>query len=367
MPVSKLAGVPILALGLALVGCSTSSPRTELPGLAAPTADDPMIALGYRSEWSTFAARTEGSRLARISVLGDVVVAQDSASVISLISDSTGEVRWATRLGSPLTKFLGTFREGKRLITSSDTELFFHDLDTGTLLTKQRLQRVVNTRPVQFGDILIFGTASNAVYGHWLNSGFEAFSYGIPGIIEVDPVMVTPDAAGLVTSTGAVIMLDAFGSARTRAQMFGGVQGAVAAGNSMLFVASLDQSIYAFEPYSNQPRWRVRTEAPLRDGVIYHEGRVYLTVPGAGVTALDALTGKSVWANKDVSGTIVAIRKGELLIWSGGTLTTVGLKDGRPVASATVPGVASIKSEPFVDGVLYVTADNGQVRKYKAR
>jgi len=374
-----LMGISFVVLTLGSPGCSTDGPGDGGGGgeggtMAAPSADDPMLGLDYRLEWSGFSARVEGGRLAQIDLVGDVIAVQDSSSVLSVLSTSTGEVRWATRLATPLTKFVGSFRDGKRLVTCSDTEAYFNDLDTGTLITKQRFSRVVNTRPVLQGDVLIFGTASNAVYGHQLSSGFAAFSYGIPGIIEANPVAVTDDTVGLVTSLGHVIILDSSGAARSRAKIFDGVRGQTASGDGRYYIASLDQSIYAFEPYSNSPRWRVRTDARLTASPTFHNGRVYIAVPTSGLMCLDAATGKTIWTAAGVQGDVIGTRKGDLLVWGGGgggggggTLTTLGAADGSIAGSAQLPGVARVITDQFSDGHLYVASNTGQIRKYRVR
>lgn len=366
-----LTGISCAVLALGLPGCSANGPTdggpTEGGTMAAPSADDPLLGLGYRLDWSGFSARVEDGRLAQIDLLGDVIAVQDSSSVLSVLSTSTGEVRWATRLATPLTKFVGSFRDGKRLVTCSDTEAYFNDLDTGTLITKQRFARVVNTRPVLQGDVLIFGTASNAVYGHLLSSGFPAFSYGIPGIIEANPVAVTGDGVGLVTSLGHVIILDSSGAARSRGKIFDGVRGQTAAGDGRYYIASLDQSIYAFEPYSNAPRWRVRTDERLTASPTFHNGRVYVSVPTSGLMCLDAATGKTIWTAAGVQGDVIGRRKGDLLVWGGGKLTTLGEADGSIAGSAELPGVARVITDQFSDGHLYVASRTGQVRKYRVR
>ena len=112
----------VLAAGL-LAGCASSGSgdagaagQPKTPAVPLQVSDlnfEDYAKLGYRLEWTGFATVTTGQTLGAITPLGDVVVARDSGGAISLLSAAGGEVKWATVLSTPLTRYLGMLRDGR--------------------------------------------------------------------------------------------------------------------------------------------------------------------------------------------------------------------------------------------------------------
>jgi outer membrane protein assembly factor BamB len=135
----------------------------------------------------------------------------------------------------------------------------------------------------------------------------------------------------------------------------------------MMFVASLDHSLYAFSPASPTPVWRHRTDTPLRHEPAYHNGVVYCAVDGTGLVAFDARgfngNAKELWTSPGVIGTVVGMRKGRLLVWTGTEGILIDPADGSIVDRATLSKVNMLKTDAFVDGNLYAVSEDGVVVK----
>jgi outer membrane protein assembly factor BamB len=286
--------------------------------------------------------------------------------VLTVLEARSGERRWSDPVATTLTKFVGTIRDGKRLIVSSQSQAFFYDVETGALQDKQKLAHVVGTRPVQVGPILVYGCTNGQVLGHLLLNGFKQWGSFLNGAIETDPVaMGDTGLVGIVSSAGDVLILNAAagGQAQGRSSMYAGTDVPLAASDVMLFVASKDHSLYGFSAEGAGQIWRKRTDAPLKFAPMFFDGKVYCDMGDAGLTCFEAVTGKEVWSDKNVHGTVVAMHNKRLLAWDGATATLVDPADGARVDSANLQNVSIIKTDKFVDGNVYLAAPMGVVTK----
>ncbi len=364
-----------LLLVAGLAGCgSSSSTREDAPPsggsttLASASLDrDAYSRLGYRLVWSGYASMSPGDTVRAFQSEGDTLFLQDSSSTITALSPTSGEIRWVAPLTSPITRFVGMTRAGKRLLVCSESEVFVVDVDAGTLLNKQRFARVVNTAPARMNGSLIFGTSVGEVLCH-LDSGFKAWAYAIGGAIQADPILVGDGAAvALASQAGQIIVLAPSGSATARYAIFGGLGCNMAASDSTLFVASLDQSIYAFDAFGNRTLWRKRTDSPLRSTPTYHLGRLYVEVPSTGLLCLDAQTGKEIWTAKGVAGSVIGTLGGKPLAWNGREAVTLDPATGDVLERASLPGLAKLVPDRFENGFLYAVTTGGAVHKFEPR
>jgi len=378
----------ILAAALAagaLSGCETGGRVTdpEKRLAAAPVDHEAWSTLGYRLQWRGLAAMSPRGTVTFFEPLvadgSEIIAVQESTSIISAIEDSSGIRRWSDELANPLTKFVGIIHDpdtstgpGGRTISSSDTEAFYKANDTGTLIGKHTLDRVVNTRPLLIGNVLIYGTTTGEVVGYLKDRGFRLWGNSVDGAIEADPVFVGALAA-VVSQRGEVLFFDPISGlgVAPRNRIAGGIARGVrlAASDTTLFVASLDHSLYAFDARSGSLLWRKRTGDPLTTSPAYHTGRVYQEIPGQGMTAFDARTGSEIWSNRDIFGEALGLRNGRLLVWDrrSGVAATLDPNDGALIDRVTLSGVQFMRTNRFEDGNLYTCSSNGVVSKFIPR
>lgn len=372
---TPIAGALLLSLTSAAGGCAADSQPTptspEARAQAVPVHTDEYAKLGYRIEWRGFPTMFAGERVRFVEVLGDLVMVQDTAGVVSAIDVRSGQRRWSDQPAQRLTKYTGIVRDGNRVIVSSESEVFFYDSETGNLIDKQRLERVVNTRPVKIGEVLVYGCSDGQVLGHLTLNGFRFWGSGLDGAISTDPVQFADSSAvALVSNRGEVLVTDGqSGNGMGRSRIFGGPGAALAASDSSLFVASVDHSLYAFSRDQAQQLWRHRTEEPLRQPPVYHDGRVYCDLGGPGLTAFDSASGSKLWENKSVHGEVIALRKGRLVVWNSATstMTLVDPARGETIDRVTLDRIAHIATDQFVDGPIYAVSANGVVAKLTPR
>lgn len=373
LPTATMAGL-LLTLAAALAGCESgqSAPASpEQRAAAVPVHTEQYAKLGYRIDWRGFPSLFSGSQLKFFNVAGDVILAQDSSGVLSILEDRSGERRWSDQPAQALTKFTGNIRDDNRIICSSEAEAFVFDIETGNLLDKQRLEKVVNTRPAKVGDILVYGCSDGQVLGHLTLNGFRQWGSGLDGSIETDPVQFGDSSAvALVSSRGEILVIDGIsGYSLARGRIFAGPGAELGSSDTSLFIASLDHSLYAISKDSASIIWRHRTEEPLRAAPVHHEGVVYCDLGTQGITAFNSATGKVLWQNKSARGVLTAVRKGRLVFWNAAnsTATTIDPARGDIIDSVVLDKVVFLRAQPFVDGNLYGATANGVVIKLVPR
>lgn len=370
-----VAGAGLMVGGVMAVGSGCSStPKptvasTAERAAAVPPQVEAFDRLGYRLQYRTFATVLPGERVEFFAPLGDVLVTQDSGSVVSVIEVRTGERKWVDQVGSPLITFFGAIRDGDRLIVSSEAEAFFFDVNTGAVLDKQKMTEVVTTPPVQIGDILVYGTATKVVNGHSMLARFRLWGALMDAPTETPPVMVGDGGVvGLVSRRGDVAFVDgSSGLAIGRNSMFGGAVGTPASSDGAMFVASRDHSLWAFAADGASQLWRYRTDAPLEHAPTYANGRVYCDLGREGMSAFDSASGRKLWSTPDVRGRIVAVRGGRLLAYDGRNAALLDASDGSVIERATLEKIAILVPDKLVDGTLYAVSENGVIARLTPR
>lgn len=347
---------------------STHGDSSKLPEVQMLERFDAAAVLGYRPEWVGYAVMPGGRSVRYMDVLGDVVAVHNSGNLISVLETSTGRLRWSLELGSPLERFVGTAQAGNGdLLCCQQGEIQVLDAKTGVLKDRQRLEVIANTAPIVFDTMVIFGCPTGEVLGHNLTSGYKQWGHKLRGAIVADLVRVGDNVAA-VSSGGEVVILDPRrGSRIGGAKVFGGTDAAPAASERSVFIASLDQSVWSFDQFGGPARWRERTEFPLKQAPVYHDGGVYVAIPGQGLVSFDSEIGVRNWTAAGVSGEVVGIRGDNLIVWDGKVMSTVDRQRGDVVARVDLQGIRYVMTDAFVDGNLYTSTAKGEVSKFSPR
>lgn len=330
--------------------------------------DEAFSTLGYQRSWRSFATILPRQEVEFFNVLGDAVVVQTDGALVSVIDATSGSFRWSDQVAGPLTRFVGNVRLGDRLAVSSESDVFFYDLTSSTLLDKQELARVANTRPVVAGDLLIYGTSTGIVLRHLVTNGFSLTGNSMNEPITTDGVLMG-SIVGFADRSGDVLFIDAQSGSAVgfNRDAFGGPGAQPAGSDRSFFLPSLDHSLYAYDAASGQRLWRRLTPAPLRDAPTYHAGVVWVTLPELGLTALDADTGEERWNNTEVGGEVLGIRNGRLLVWDGSTMDLVDPATGDLLESVRLRDVTFVRLSKFEDGDMYTVSPNGVVARYTSQ
>lgn len=364
-----------LALMVALAGlgaCETAGDRApvtvEERAAAFALPEDDLRSLGYRLDWRAFPPVERGGGIDLFAPGPTGILALESGSSLTLIDPATGAIRWSTELSNRLTKFVGVGALEASYFAASESEVFFLAPNTGGLVNRQRIEKVVNTAPAVIGDLAVFGTTSGEIMAHSTTHALRAWGFASPGAVEQPPVLIG-SAVGAVTQAGHVVFLDAgTGALLGRNLIFGGVSTEPVAGDGLMFVASLDQSLYAFAP-NGGAIWRLRTSAPLRSQPAFLDGVLYITLPDRGLSAINPADGKILWSTEDAPGVVVAQRKGTLVVWESQsqTLRTVEKTTGDVLEQAELPGVVRLVAERPTDAPLFAISRWGVIAKLSPR
>lgn len=376
----------LLLSGIAVTGCvgasetkksavrpGASSPDPGGAGssvLSAPVDHDAFAQLGYRLAWRGFPILGRHGDISLLDVYDSGIVVNSTTNFVTFMEPTTGANRWTTRLGDPIDNFLGSAIRNGRLYIASDNEIFLLDDRTGVIEDRQQLGLVVSTPPTIYGSLAIFGSMKGEVLAHNLLNGFRLWGYQISGAIESRPTRVG-DTIAVVSRIGDVIVLDGeTGASTLRARIFGGLANDPVAGENAFYVASLDQSVYAFGSRGDSWDWRVRTDQPIREQPAISDGVLFVELPGEGFAALDtAAGGARLWINQDVSGAFVGVHNGSLIIWSRTTHTAfrVDSERGDVLAQVSLPDVERLMMHPARDGDLFASSPGGAVSKFTLR
>ncbi|MFM9957241.1 MAG: PQQ-binding-like beta-propeller repeat protein [Phycisphaerales bacterium] len=357
---------------------AAASPAQSAPaggGNEAP-AVSPMLALGYRPDWRGYPQVDAKAGIKFLDVLGDVVAVHDGRNILTAMEPGSGKNRWSLDLGSPLMKFVGNARSGDMLYACSQSEIQVLDVRTGQIKARQRLASLANTRPVLSGSVAVFGSSTGEVLGHNLFTGYKQWAYKLGGTVRADPVITGETteegtrSVAVVSQTGDVIILDprtgeSFGRRRS---IFDGLENNPAANDSSVFIAGTDQSVWSVSD-DGRLNWRVRTPDRLTGQPAVHENSVIVDVPSTGLTAFDTGSGAKQWTAKGVSGEVIAVRKGRLVVWDrvNKAMLTLDAARGDVVDRAPASDVTIVAVDAFVDGNLYVGRGDGSVEKFSPR
>ena len=361
------------ACAMVLTGCNAGPGAPAEPRAAQSDAfydvddieQDPYYRSGLRLVWRSYPQVAPGAGVLFFRPLGDVHAFQDTSNTFSLIEDATGRIRWNASLGRPLEKFVGAARYRGSVLATSESEIRFLDLDNGALLDRQRLSVLSNTRPVITGSIAVMGSSTGEVFGHELSVGVRNWGVDLEGPIEAPVVDLGRTDVGVVSAGGEVIMLDARSGTSNgrRARLFGGVESRPVTDGRTMYVASLDQSVWAYDIRTGRRSWRHRTQSELTAQPIVASDVFIVDAEREGLMGLDAASGERLWTQQDAGGDAVMAYAEQVFLWDGERLSVVALRDGSVRSSEVLPGIVDVVAGE--DGIVFVVDRNGVVSKYE--
>jgi hypothetical protein len=345
-------------------------------------AIDPFQDLGFALDWTVAPADTTGRPLAFFEAHGDRVFVHDDANFFTVRDAATGAFRWRQRLDNAIIPFVGheriddfRLRIGETtgpptdvVINASRSELFVRELDTGTLLDRQRMAFLVNTPPLLIdGGVLAFGSLEGRVLFHRVPHNVYSGQFALGAGITAG-LTRAGGGVGAVAADGSAAVIDPERGAAMGGvlRMFDGTRHAPVGDDRTMYVASLDQSLYAWSPANGRQRWRVRTERPLDNRLVLREGTLYLAIADRGTVAFDANSGAELWACEGVDdGYVIGTLRGELVSWDGRVASIIDPGSGELISQHELPGVARLEVQGFDDPFLYVAYDDGRLARYR--
>jgi outer membrane protein assembly factor BamB len=214
----------------------------------------------------------------------------------------------------------------------------------------------------------VFGTARGEVFGHDIRVGLKRWGFALSDRIRGNPVMVGR-IAGAVAESGDVLLVNPENgeAISSLGSIYGGLANNPISDGVNMYIASTDQSVYAFGGTTGELLWRVRTQSRLTAQPALHEGVLYQQVPNEGLVAIDTGDGQRRWANPDIDGSVIAVRNGDLVVWNGSEAMLVDTESGDVFDRVEVPGVRQIITNGFEDGELIVLTGNSGLARFVSR
>jgi len=350
-----------------------ASPSSATPPIGGYSINDSnFLELGYRRDWTAFPYIGKHQKLQTIVPAGDLVLGLETGTTVTGLETSNGAMRWANELATPLTRFVGLNREGDKILASSDSELFILSAINGDVQARQGYSRVVNTAPIVFGNLAIYGTTTGHVLAHRTDMGVSGWSFLLRGAIDHKPVLVNSlqggDAVvGAISQSGQYVFLSAkTGRPIGRGEIFGGLDSDPIAAQGLMIAAGRDQSLWGIRT-DGGVAWRIRCDLPLSRQPSTDGKTVWSQLGTEGLSAVDATSGKVLWSNRVVEGTVIGIRAGNLLVWNGSLVLLLDKDRGDIIRSYVVPQTVMMLTDKFEDGNLYTVSDGGVVVRFVPR
>lgn len=355
--------------GASSVSGESSSTSVQLESRTVTQRAEPFQKLGYRLNWTIGETGGEGTRTRMLDLADDLLLVHDVRNNLTARQLSNGRTLWVANLGEPLNKFLGNLRVGDRIVASGESEVLILNAKTGQLEDRQRLAVLANTAPaLADGYMLVFGSPRGEVFGHDIRIGLKRWGFALNQRVRGNPVMIGR-IAGVVAESGQVLLVNPVnGEAITGLkQIYGGVVNNPISDGVNMYIASTDQSIYAFGSTTGDLLWRVRTQSRLEAQPTVHDGVLYQFVPDEGLVAITTSNGTRRWANPEAQGTVVAVRNGDLVVWTGSQGLLVDVASGDVLERVDLPGVREIIADGFVDGDLIVLSGQSALARFSSR
>lgn len=381
-PIAGLSLLPVLVAGagVTLGGCTSSSSTGSTQTNAS--GDGQIVArgewsidhadwseLGYEWQWTGFPPLQPGAIIDHATAYEDILIFQGSGSTLSVLETNTGKVRWSRQVDRPSTRFQESVRRGETLYTASDTELWELNLRNGNTLDRDSLGTLVNTSPLIVDNLAIFGTLSGELFAWQMENDFKLWSYKFDGPIHIPAISVNSEFIAAISDNGDLRTLETVNAhSGIAVRIAGGSDATLLTDEIGLYIASKDQSLYAFDIEDGFRFWRKRSSAPITVQHTLHEGVIYATTDDNGLSAIDSATGETLWQNDTIGGWgITVVSSNELIVWSGYELLAIDKDRGDIIARIPLSDIAGIRTDSIDNGDLYVITLDGSVAKFSLR
>jgi outer membrane protein assembly factor BamB len=338
--------------------------------VVGPTAAD---AFGYRIAWQTESLATMGAQMQVVCLDAENAWFGDSAGSVVRLRRESGESVWRSSTFKGLERMLavqrlkGSNRDIAYVVT--ETNCVILDASTGSLIRKVGLPALPCTAPAVEGEYMIWCTHAGVIGWYDYTRGFLWRTTAIGANMQA-PVTVGEGVALAGGMNGNVLALDV-GSASIRwtRRLAGGIESQIAMDNRAAFVASKDQSLWAFDLQRGRVLWQYFTPTPLVNEPVRLADGLYLQIPDQGLVSFnphpEAKPDGDVRWKSAAPGKVIGRLGSNLLAWEQAThvLSFVDAGSGRVVEMRTLPQVEWIQCSPKVNGDLWTASADGRVER----
>ena len=325
--------------------------------------------LGYQWQWTGYPPMQRGAVIEHATAYDDLLTFVGSGSTLSVLESNTGKVRWSRQLDRATTRFVEPVRRDGTLYAASDTELWELDLRNGNTMDRDSLGTLVNTSPLIVDNLAIFGTLAGELFAFQMTNDFKLWSYQFDGPINVPAIQVSDELIAAISEKGDLRTLQAINAhSGMSTRIAGGSEADLVTDNIGIYVASLDQSIYAFDINDGYRFWRIRSSDPVTVQHTLFEGLIYASTRDQGLMCIDSATGEILWNNPEIGGWVMTVvNDSELIVYSGFEMLAIDKDRGDIITRTPLDNVAGVRTDSITDGNIYVITLDGGVAKFGLR
>ena len=336
--------------------------------VVAPGAADE---LGYRIVWQTEPLVTKDATMQVTAATADSVWFGDSAGSVVRIRRDSGETVWRSSTYQGVERMVGIeylpTPQADNVYVVTELGSVTLDAVTGNLLKRGRFAHLPMTEPTVFGPYMIFGTRTGLASWYQYKTGYSWRAATVGAAVH-GKITVTGDMALAAGTNGKVVALGAPNAGvRWTRMLSAGVEAPIAADDSACYVASRDQSLWAFDLMRGRVLWQYFTQSALVNPPVCIADGLYLQIPGEGLVSFNPGTekpdGEVRWKSK-AKGNVLARVGTDLMAWdaAGRTLTAVDAGTGRIVREVSLPKVKAVVFDTS-RGDLFASDESGNVER----
>ncbi len=325
--------------------------------------------LGYQWQWTGYPPMQPGAAIEHATAYDDLLTFIGSGSTLSVLESNTGKVRWSRQLDRSTTRFVEPVRRDETLFAASDTELWELNLRNGNTIDRDAMGTLVNTSPLIVNNLAVFGTLAGELFAYQMDNDFKLWSYKFDGPIHQPAIKINEEYIAAVSEKGDLRTLETINAhSGMSARIAGGSEAELLTDGIGLYVASLDQSLYAFDATDGFRFWRIRSSDPVTVQHTLHQGIIYASTRDQGLMAIDSATGEILWNTPEIGGwTLTIVDDSELIVWSGFELLAIDKDRGDIIARMPLQDISGIRTNSTDDGDIYVVTLDGGVAKFSLR
>jgi len=351
----------LLLLVFAAATTWAAEPPPDVPGQRLPMLPDEADKLGYVAGWYQNLDLPDSQHVAEATRLGDLLIVREAPRpLVSAISIDDGALEWQREIGEPDEIYHTPVRDGDRLFFTTPLRLLELNVVNGAVNDRAQFELFVAFPPVRVEHQLIMPGANGLFFAYHVDRTVRLWKRRLParlltGVLNQGTTVLVTDAEGNIALYDALS-----GDQRWNNKAFDAIRAAPAMDENLVYVPSMDQSLYAIDRRSGRERWVYHTETPL-DQPVHRLGQyLFLPVPGEGLLALDHETGEEAWRLPGMMRPLL-VNDGQLLFRDTTRLTLVQASDGVVITEAASDPLQTVIAGPDSSAVLVTT--DGRVQR----
>lgn len=332
--------------------------------------------LGYRIDWQRNTHPSENSGIKDVTAQGDSVFVLDGRNFLARLRRSDGVQIWRIPVGDAIDEIQGInyMPAIRRIYITSGGVMLVLESDTGSQIAKQKLGEIANTTSAIYGSYFIYGARNGQLVWHTYSVGHEWRAYQVSPSIQLDP-QIYDSVVVTVGNNNRVMVLDAGTTSQLWSKyLLNEITARPAVGLGNVYIAGLDQHLWALDIDTGYQTWRYLSRSPLTDSPVIVGERVYQQIPADGLVCfearpIDAPEGVILWTADSVKGNVIARIDSNLLVWDDDRreMDVIDIAYGSVAKHLSMPNVQYLLGSLGGKGDVIMASEDGRVMRLVPR